>query len=60
MRPESALTAAAVHKVVSHEWKIRFAARYFGIARSTLQKALKRRKKEADAPVVVYESRGTK
>lgn len=46
MRPESTATAAAVHKVVSHEWKISQAARYFGISRSTLQRALKRRKKE--------------
>lgn len=48
MRPESALTASAVHKVESHEWKISQAARYFGISRSTLQRAIKRRKKEAE------------
>ena len=47
MRPESAATAGAVRHVMAGKSGVRHAAIIFGIARSTLQRALKRRKKEA-------------
>lgn len=50
MRPESAATKCAVRHVLAGKSGVRRAAMIFGIARSTLQRALKRRKKEAQCP----------
>lgn len=50
MRPESAATRCAVRHVLAGKSGVRHAAMIFGIARSTLQRALKRRRAEALRP----------
>lgn len=48
MRPESAATTCAVRHVLAGKSGVRKAAKIFGLARTTVQRAIKRRKKEAE------------
>ena len=46
MRPESAATAGAVRHVLAGKSGVRKAAKIFGLARTTVQRALKKRRAE--------------